>query len=120
MSSILNATGYTITSSNVNSSIILRDGSGNFSSNRATFVGLNINNGSNANIGTGAVLVGGTVTVNTTAVQTGDIIFLSCTSAGGTQGIVRISAIVNATSFTITSSLIADTSTYAWMIVRPI
>jgi len=81
--------------------------------------GLGIKSGANARIGTGAVLVGGTVTVNTTAVATGDIIFLSCTAAGGTQGIPRISAIVNATSFTITSSSGTDTSTYSWMIVRP-
>lgn len=81
--------------------------------------GINIKGGSNARVGTGAVLSGGTVTVSTTAVATGDIILLSCTAAGGTQGIPRISAISSGTSFTITSSNGADTSTYSWVIVRP-
>lgn len=79
---------------------------------------LKIKQGSNACAGTGAVLSGGTVTVNTTAVATGDIIFLSCTAAGGTQGVPRISAISNGASFTITSSSILDTSTYSWLIVK--
>jgi hypothetical protein len=80
--------------------------------------GLRIKQGSNAMFGTGAVLVAGTVTVSTTAVATGDTIFLSCTAAGGTQGIPRISAISNGTSFTITSSNAADTSTYSWLIIK--
>lgn len=78
---------------------------------------IKIKQGSNACAGTGAVLVGGTVTVNTTAAATGDIIFLNCTAAGGTQGIVRTS-ISNGTSFTITSSNGADTSTYSWVILK--
>lgn len=78
---------------------------------------LKIKQGSNACAGTGAVLVAGTVTVNTTAVATGDIIQLSCTAAGGTQGIVRTS-ISNGVSFTITSSNGADTSTYSWVIIK--
>jgi parallel beta-helix repeat protein len=65
-----------------------------------------------------AVLVAGTVTVSTDEVRTGDLILLTCTTAGGTQGFPRISAIVNGTSFTITSSNGADTSTYAWLITH--
>ena len=79
--------------------------------------GLNIKGGSNARIGTGAVLVAGTVTVSTSAVVTGDIILLTCTAAGGTQGFPRYT-INSGVSFTITS-LSTDTSTYAWVIVRP-
>lgn len=79
---------------------------------------LKIKQGSNACAGTGAILVGGTVTVSTTAVATGDIVLLSCTAAGGTQGVPRISAISNGTSFTITSSNGADTSTYSWVIIK--
>lgn len=79
---------------------------------------LKVKQGSNACFGTGAVLVAGTVTVNTTAVATGDTIFVSCTAAGGTQGIVRTSAIVNGTSFTLTSSSALDTSTYSWFIMK--
>jgi hypothetical protein len=78
---------------------------------------LKIKQGSNACAGTGAVLVGGTVTVNTTAVATGDIILLNCTAAGGSQGFVRTS-ISNGVSFTITSSSALDTSTYSWVIVK--
>lgn len=81
--------------------------------------GLSIKGGSNARIGTGAVLVAGTVTVSTTAVATGDMIFYSCTATGGTQGTPRTSAISNGVSFTITSSNALDTSTYSWMIIRP-
>lgn len=75
--------------------------------------------GNRASIGAtqgSAVLVGGTVTVATAEVLTGDLILLTCTTAGGTQGIVRVSAIVNATSFTLTSSQGTDTSTYQWRI----
>lgn len=78
---------------------------------------LKIKQGSNACAGTGAVLVGGTVTVNTTAVATGDIILLNCTAAGGTQGIITTS-ISNGTSFTLTSSSGTDTSTYSWVIIK--
>jgi hypothetical protein len=78
---------------------------------------LKVKQGSNACAGTGAVLVGGTVTVNTTAVATGDIILLNCTTSGGTQGIITTS-IVNGTSFTLTSSQILDTSTYSWWILK--
>lgn len=80
---------------------------------------LKVKQGSNACFGTGAVLVAGTVTVNTTAVATGDTIFYSCTATGGTAGVPRTSAIVNGTSFTITSSSALDTSTYSWLIIKP-
>lgn len=79
---------------------------------------LKIKQGSNACAGVGATLSSGTVTVNTTAVATGDIVLLSCTGAGGTQGIPRISAISSGTSFTITSSSGSDSSTYSWVIVK--
>lgn len=65
--------------------------------------------------GTGAVLSTGAVTVNTALVSSGDRILLIPTAIGGTPGIARISAIVNATSFTITSSNALDTSTYSWI-----
>jgi hypothetical protein len=81
--------------------------------------GFSVKGGPNARIGIGATLVGGSVTVNTTAVATGDVILLSCTAAGGVQGFLRISAIVNAVSFTVTSSSALDTSTFSWVIVRP-
>lgn len=80
---------------------------------------LKIKQGSNACSGTGAVMVAGTVTVNTTAVSTGDTILLMKTAAGGTSttGMPAIT-IVNGTSFTITGGGL-DTSTWTWLIVKP-
>ncbi len=61
--------------------------------------GLRLARGANQTSGSGATLSGsGTVTVNNSAVNTGDIVLLSCTAAGGTQGIPRISAIVDGVS----------------------
>ena len=63
-------------------------------------------------------LVGGTATVATTAALTNSRIFL--TVQGGTLtnvGDVYISSRVNATSFTITSLNILDTSDVAWLIL---
>lgn len=63
-----------------------------------------------------AVLVAGTVTVNTTEVLTGDIVLLNRTTAGGTLGDLSVGTITNATSFVINSNNAADTSTVAWEI----
>jgi hypothetical protein len=46
-------------------------------------------------------------------------IFLTSQSDGGTPGWVRVSARVASTSFTITSSDAADTSTVAYLMVEP-
>lgn len=80
--------------------------------------GLFIKEGSNAKMGT-AVLVGGTVTVSTTAVGTNSRIFLCSNVDGGTPGFLRVTTITNATSFVITSSSGTDTSTVAWIIIDP-
>jgi hypothetical protein len=63
-----------------------------------------------------ATLVGGTVTVNTTSVATGDLVLLSATNTSGTAGFLRYS-IVNGTSFTITSSSATDTRTIHYLII---
>lgn len=81
--------------------------------------GIRIKTGTNAKIGT-AVLVGGTVTVANTSVTANSRIFLTSNTDGGTPGWLRVSAKVNGTSFTITSSNVLDTSTVAWMIVESI
>lgn len=81
--------------------------------------GFSVKEGTNKRMGA-AVLVAGVVTVNTTAVTANSRIFLTSQADGGTPGFVRISARVAATSFTITSSNVADTSTIAWLIVEPI
>lgn len=80
--------------------------------------GISIQEGSNARMGV-AVLVAGTVTVSTTAVQTGDRIFLTRTAASGTIGALSVENIINATSFRIDSTDSAETSTVEWIIVRP-
>lgn len=63
-----------------------------------------------------AVLVGGTVTVNTAEVQAGDNIVISRVVAGGTLGNLSVGTIVAGTSFVINSSSGTDTSTVYWKI----
>lgn len=77
---------------------------------------IGIKEGANAKMGI-ATLVGGTVTVNTTAVAANSRIFLATNVVGGTAGHVSISARVAGTSFTITSTSGTDTSQIAWWIV---
>lgn len=79
--------------------------------------GLSVPEGSNAKMGT-ATLVGGTVTVNTTAVTANSRIFLQHSTTGGTVGVLTYT-ISAATSFTVTSSSGTDTSTFNWLLVEP-
>ncbi len=81
--------------------------------------GLQIKSGTNARIGT-AILAAGTVTVANTTVTANSRIFLTSNTDGGTPGWLRVSAKVNNTSFTITSSSGTDTSTVAWVIIEGI
>lgn len=80
--------------------------------------GFKTKEGSNAKQGT-AVLVAGTVTVSNTSVTANSRIFLTSQVDGGTPGFVRVSARTAGTSFTITSSNAADTSTIAYEIFEP-
>ncbi len=66
-----------------------------------------------------AVLVAGTVTVNTASVAANSLIFLTCLVVGGTQGILSVGTITAATSFVINSTDALDTSTVSWMIIAP-
>lgn len=77
--------------------------------------GFGIKEATNGKIGV-ATLVAGTVTVNNTNVAANSRIFLTAQSLSGTAGILRVSAKVNGTSFTITSSSNTDTSTVNWVI----
>jgi hypothetical protein len=77
-----------------------------------------ITTGTNASAGTTAAMTAGTITVTTTAALTGSIILLTAQTTGGTAGALRVSARVNATSFTITSSSALDTSTVGWLIIN--
>jgi hypothetical protein len=80
--------------------------------------GLRVKEGSNAKMGV-ATLVAGVATVANTSVTATSRIFLTGQSGGGTPGALRVSARVNGTSFTITSSSGADTSVVAWQIFEP-
>jgi hypothetical protein len=72
---------------------------------------------SNAAHGTVQITTGGTVTVTNTYCQAGDKVYHSRILAGGTLG--HTTAVAANGSFTITSNNTSDTSTFAWMIVRP-
>ncbi len=63
-----------------------------------------------------AVLVAGTVTVNTIEIQAGDNVLLSRVVAGGTIGELSLGTVTAGTSFVINSSLTTDTSTIYWRI----
>ncbi len=80
--------------------------------------GLQVKQGTNAKIGR-ATLVGGTVTVANTSITTNSRIFITVSTAGGTQGFLRTSLIA-ATSFTVTSTSVTETSVVDWMIVESI
>jgi hypothetical protein len=79
-----------------------------------------IGTGGGAVAGT-ATLVGGTVTVSTTAVKTGDLIVVWANDPGGTPGILSAptGSITNGTSFIINSSSGTDVSHVSWLIIRP-
>ena len=65
-----------------------------------------------------AVLVAGTVTVDTTEVLASDNILLSCVQYGGGAGAHRVGTITPGVSFVINSSNAADTGTIFWQIVH--
>lgn len=82
--------------------------------------GLYVKEGTNATMGV-ATLVAGTVVVSTTKVTANSRIFITRQTLG-TIAIpvdVSVTARTAATSFTITSADVTDTSTVAWMIVEP-
>jgi len=81
---------------------------------------LKIATGSNASIGTSTSLVGGTITISTTAVTANSKIFLTRNTPGGTVGSYEAptSSIVAGTSFVINSSSVLDTSTVNWLIIN--
>jgi hypothetical protein len=63
-----------------------------------------------------AVLVAGTVTVNTTEIQAADNVLLSRVVTGGTTGQLSLGTVTAGTSFVINSSSNTDTSTIYWKI----
>lgn len=82
--------------------------------------GIYVKEGSNATMGV-ATLVAGTVTVNTTKVTANSRIILT-TQSLGTVAVpteIAVTARTAATSFTITSASVTDTSVVAWIIIEP-
>lgn len=65
-----------------------------------------------------ATLVGGTVTVNTTAMTATALLFLQIKTAGGTVLYPLTYTQVNNTSFTVNSASVLDTSVVNWWIVE--
>lgn len=80
--------------------------------------GLYVKEGTNATMGTQA-LVAGVAVVATTKVTANSRIFAFANALGGTSGLVRVTARTAGTSFTLTSTNVLDTSTYAWIIIEP-
>jgi len=89
-----------------------------FSSSVIDVKGLQVVEATNGFMGR-AVLSGGTVTVANTSVAANSEIFVTGQIPGGTPGACNISGRTAGTSFTITSTNGADTSTVAWLMVNP-
>lgn len=76
---------------------------------------INLNTGSNASAGN-ATLIGGTVTVTTSAATSSSLILLTHKTSGGTLGVTDYTTTNG--SFTITSNNVLDTSTYTYLIIN--
>lgn len=78
---------------------------------------ISITSGANQRAGD-ATLVGGTVTVNNTTVTANTRVFLTRKSTGGTIGFAVTYTVSAATSFTITSDNVLDTSVYSYLLIE--
>lgn len=78
--------------------------------------GLAFTAGATARLGFGQ-LVGGTLVVNNATVNANTLIFLTSQVDGGTPGFLRVTAKVAGVSFTVTSSSVLDTSTFAYLLI---
>lgn len=78
---------------------------------------LSISSGTNQRAGN-ATLVGGTVTVSNTTVTANTIVSLTRKTSGGTIGTAITYTVSAATSFTITSDNILDTSTFSYVLIE--
>lgn len=63
-------------------------------------------------------LIGGTLTVANTTVTANSIILLTRKATGGTIGFAVTYTVIAATSFTVTSDNVLDTSTYSYLIIE--
>lgn len=76
------------------------------------------NDGGAAEVAGRAVLVAGTVTVSTTAVEATSLIQLTRCVTGGTEGHLSVGTVTADTSFVINSSSGSDTSTICWWLAE--
>ena len=81
--------------------------------------GVAVAEGTNAKQNGGVVLAAGTNTVANTSVTANSRIFVTSQATGGTVGGENVSARTAGTSFTITSTNAADTSTVAYEMFEP-
>ncbi len=120
--SITSSTGITATTGNITATAgNLVATAGNLALNgAASKVILNVGTAASASAGTATLGAGGTVTVSTSAVTAASLIYVSCNTPAGTQGILSApsASIVAATSFVINSSNAADTSTVNWWLIN--
>lgn len=80
--------------------------------------GLQLKSGSNARIGTGT-LSGGTLAVANTSVTANTRVFLTDTTSGSIVNVGSLTVVTSAgVGFTVTSTNIADTSTFNWMLIE--
>jgi len=68
--------------------------------------------------GVAGPLVAGTLTVNTADVQTTSSYSVTYQTFGGIPGALSVSSFVAGTSFTVTSTSNADTSTFYWSVIN--
>ncbi len=80
--------------------------------------GFQVKEGANARMGAGT-LVAGTLVVANTSIKATTRVFLTAQSVGGTAGALAVTARTANTSFTVTSSNAADTSTFAYLLIEP-
>ncbi len=80
--------------------------------------GFRIKEGVNAKMGL-VTLVGGTATVNTTAITINSRVFLTIQTPGGIVGTPYVAARTASVSFTVSSTSGTDTSSVAWVLIEP-
>jgi hypothetical protein len=124
----------TIGTTNTTASLNLQSGSGDVSITGGNLKimtaakGLQIQQGAATDMAGSSVLTAGTVTIANTNIATGDFIFLQRISVEASTAVGELTyTISNGTSFTVTSknvadgtTLVADVSTFCYMIVRPL
>lgn len=65
-----------------------------------------------------ATLIGGTISVDTTAIQAESVVILTHQTAAGTIGVLSVGTRTAGTSFIINSSNVLDVSLVAWLIIN--